>query len=155
MSMIARRLGQLGSAAPWLASLGAIGLLLLVWPAQRALGSSAQDQGESSSKRPSSPLPEDSSASDPAAKSRAAAEKDIDVGEFYTHKGDIDAAISRYQDAAAVAPNFAKPRLLLGEAFEKKGDKTAAVKYYKEYLQVDPKAPDKEKVQKKIEKLTR
>jgi tetratricopeptide (TPR) repeat protein len=153
--MIARRLGQLGGAARLLASLGAIGLFLLAWPARRALGSSPQDQGESSSKRNSSPLPEDSSASNPEAKSRAAAEKDIDVGVFYMHKGDVDAAIGRYQDAATVAPNYAKPRLLLGEAFEKKGDKTAAVKYYKEYLQVDPKAPDKEKVQKKIEKLTR
>ncbi len=153
--MIARRLRLLGSAACWFVALGAIALFFLVWPAQRVLGSSPQDPGESSSKRPSGPLPPDSSTSNPEAASRAAAEKDIDVGVFYMHKGDVDAAIGRYQDAAAVAPNFAKPRLLLGEAFEKKGDKAAAVKYYKEYLQVDPKAPDKEKVQKKIEKLTR
>ena len=84
---------------------------------------------------------------------RLAADKDIDIGTFYAHKGDADAAIGRYQDAAEVAPKYPKPRLLLAEAFEKKGDKAAAAKYYKEYLAVDPNAPDKQKIEKKIEKL--
>ena len=55
----------------------------------------------------------------------------------------------------AAAPKLAKARLLLAEAFEKKGDKSTAVKYYKEYLEVDPNAPDKQKILKKIEKLGR
>ena len=66
---------------------------------------------------------------------------------FYLHKGDVDAAIGRFQDAIRCAPNFAKPRLLLGKAYEKKHDNEAAVKYYKEYLQVFPNAPDAKKVQ--------
>jgi len=82
------------------------------------------------------------------------AEKDIDVGMFYLHKGDVDAAIDRFKDAIESRPNYAKPRLLLAEAYEKKGDKTEAIKYYKEYLQVFPGAPDAKKVQKKIEKLS-
>ncbi len=60
------------------------------------------------------------------------------------HKGDIDAAISRYKDAIRLRSNFAKPRLLLAEAYEKKHDKVNALKYYKEYLEVFPKASGRE-----------
>ena len=84
----------------------------------------------------------------------AEAQRDIDVGGYYMRKGDRDAAIDRYQDAADVAPKFGKPRLLLAEAYEKKNDKAAAVKYYKQYLEVVPDAPDKQKILKKIEKLS-
>jgi tetratricopeptide (TPR) repeat protein len=70
------------------------------------------------------------------------------------HKGDIDAAISRYKDAIRLRSNFAKPRLLLAEAYEKKNDKSSALKYYKEYLEVFPTAPDAKKIHSKIEKLS-
>jgi tetratricopeptide (TPR) repeat protein len=82
------------------------------------------------------------------------AQKDLDVGMFYLHKGNVDAAIDRFKDAIEQRPNFAKPRLLLAEAYEKKGDKQEALKYYKEYLQVFPDAPDGKNVRKKIEKLS-
>jgi tetratricopeptide (TPR) repeat protein len=82
------------------------------------------------------------------------AQQDIDVGTFYMHKGDMDAAISRFEDAIRLRTNFAKPRLLLAEAYEKKGDKAEAIRYYKEYLKVLPDAPDAKKVQQKIEKLS-
>ncbi len=78
----------------------------------------------------------------------------MEVGTFYMHKGDIDAAIPRFEDAISVKPGLAKPRILLAEAYEKKGDKAAAVKYYKEYLKVFPGAPDAKKIKSKIEKLT-
>jgi len=94
--------------------------------------------------------PEDNPAWDPFH-----AAQDIDVGTFYMHKGDMDAAIGRFQDAIRLRPNFAKPRLLIAEIYEKKGDKSEALHYYKEYLQVFPDAPDFKKVQKKIEKLSK
>jgi tetratricopeptide (TPR) repeat protein len=94
--------------------------------------------------------PEDNPAWDPFH-----AAQDIDVGTFYMHKGDMDAAIGRFQDAIRLRPNFAKPRLLIAEIYEKKGDKSEAVHYYKEYLQVLPDAPDAAKVKKKIEKLSK
>lgn len=94
--------------------------------------------------------PEDDPAWDPFH-----AQQDIDVGTFYMHKGDMDAAISRFEDAIRLRANFAKPRLLLGEAYEKKGDKSEAIRYYKEYLRVLPNAPDAKKVQEKIEKLSK
>jgi tetratricopeptide (TPR) repeat protein len=83
------------------------------------------------------------------------AQQDIEVGMFYLHKGDVDAAIDRFLDAIQRRPNFAKPRLLLGKAYEKKHDNESAVKYYKEYLQVLPGAPDAKEVQKRIEKLSK
>jgi tetratricopeptide (TPR) repeat protein len=82
------------------------------------------------------------------------AQKDLEVGMFYLHKGNVDAAIERFKDAIEQRPNFAKPRLLLAEAYEKKGDKAEALKYYKEYLHVFPTAPDLKSVRKKIEKLS-
>jgi tetratricopeptide (TPR) repeat protein len=82
------------------------------------------------------------------------AENDVEVGQFYMRKGDIDAAIGRFQDAIRLRSNFAKPRILCAEAFEKKGDKHEAVKYYKDYLKVFPHAPDAKKVQARIEKLS-
>ncbi|MGA9186131.1 MAG: tetratricopeptide repeat protein [Candidatus Acidiferrales bacterium] len=82
------------------------------------------------------------------------AQHDLDVGTFYMHKGDYDAAIGRFQDAIALQPKLAKPRYLIAEIYAKKGDKIAAAKYYREYLQVFPDAPDAKAVRKKIEKLT-
>jgi tetratricopeptide (TPR) repeat protein len=94
--------------------------------------------------------PEDDPAWDPFH-----AQQDIDVGMFYLHKGDIDAAISRFEDAVRLRANFAKPRLLLAECYEKKNDPSEAVRYYKEYLQVLPNAPDAKKVREKIDKLAK
>jgi tetratricopeptide (TPR) repeat protein len=81
------------------------------------------------------------------------AEKDLEVGQFYMKKGDIDAAIDRFQDAAAAKPGFAIPYRYLGEAQEKKGQKREAIKSYTRYLDLYPHAEDKDKVRKKIDKL--
>src|SRR5271168_4987435 len=105
--------------------------------------------GESSSK----PQPLPATMSDTGTYDPVSAEDDIEVGTFYMHKGDIDAAISRYKDAIRLRSNFAKPRLLLAEAYARKGDKASELKYYKEYLEVFPKAPDAKKIQNKIDKL--
>jgi len=82
------------------------------------------------------------------------AQQDVEIGLYYMHKGDIDAAIGRFEDAIKMKSGFAKPRLLLAQAYEKKGDKTTALKYYREYLKVFPDAPDAKKIQAKIAKLS-
>src|SRR5450432_3679221 len=110
---------------------------------------SPADQPKSKGAKPGVLPPEDDPAWDPFH-----AQQDIDVGEFYLHKGDLDAAITRFEDAIRLRANFAKPRILLAETYEKKGDKSEAVRYYKEYLQVLPGAPDAKKVKEKIEKLS-
>jgi len=101
----------------------------------------------------SNPLPmpgtEDKSTYDPFH-----AQQDVEVGEFYLHRGDIDGAIARFEDAIRLRDNFARPRLLLAECYEKKHQTAKALKYYREYLKVFPDAPDRKKVEKKIEKLS-
>jgi tetratricopeptide (TPR) repeat protein len=81
------------------------------------------------------------------------AEKDIEVGEHYMHKGDYDAAIDRFQDAIEAKPGYAIPFRYLGEAQEKKGLKKQAIKSYRRYLDLYPHAEDGEKIKKKLEKL--
>jgi tetratricopeptide (TPR) repeat protein len=81
------------------------------------------------------------------------AEKDLEVGQFYLKKGDLDAAIDRFQDAAAAKPGFAIPYRYLGEAQEKRGDKREALKSYRRYLDLYPHAEDAKRIQKKIDKL--
>ena len=81
------------------------------------------------------------------------AEKDIEVGKYYMNKGDPDAAIDRFLDAAEAKPGYAVPYRYLGEAYEKKGQKKPAVKAYQRYLDLYPKADDADKIRKKIEKL--
>lgn len=82
------------------------------------------------------------------------ASRSLEVGTFYMKKGDYDAAIDRFQEAAQRQPKLAKPYLLLGEAYEKKNDPASAVTAYRKYLQLFAKAPDQDKINKRIEKLT-
>ena len=81
------------------------------------------------------------------------AERSMDVGNFYLKKGDYDAAIDRFEEAARYNPKLAKPYLMLGEVYEKKGDSASAVTAYRKYLELFQKAPDRDKVQRRIEKL--
>jgi len=77
----------------------------------------------------------------------------MQVGMYYMHKGDVDAAIDRFQDATLAKPGYAVPFRYLAEAQEKKGMKKQAIKSYKRYLDLFPTAEDKDKIQKKIDKL--
>ncbi len=81
------------------------------------------------------------------------AEKDLEVGQYYMRKGDVDAAIDRFQDATTAKPGYAIPFRYLGEAQEKKGLKKQAIKSYQRYLDLVPRADDADKIRKKIEKL--
>ncbi len=81
------------------------------------------------------------------------AQRDLEVGQYYMHKGDLDAAIDRFEDAALAKPGYAIPFRFLGEAQEKKGLKRDAIKSYTRYLDLFPRAEDKEKIEKKIDKL--
>jgi tetratricopeptide (TPR) repeat protein len=81
------------------------------------------------------------------------ADKDMNVGKYYMKKGDVDAAIDRFEDATLAKPGYALPFLYLGEAYEKQGKKKPAAKAYQRYLDLNPKAEDGDKIRKKIEKL--
>jgi tetratricopeptide (TPR) repeat protein len=117
----------------------------------------AQDKGYSSSSAKqhaaASPTDNPNVPADPHKYDRYNAENDIEVADFYMHKGDPDAAIPRLEEASRLQPQYGKPRLMLAECYEKKHDPDNELKYYKEYLQVYPHAPDAKKIEKKIEKL--
>ena len=81
------------------------------------------------------------------------AEKDLEVGQYYMKKGDLDAAIDRFQDATVAKPGYAIPFRFLAEAQEKKGLKKQAIKSYQRYLDLYPHAEDGSKIKKKVEKL--
>jgi tetratricopeptide (TPR) repeat protein len=81
------------------------------------------------------------------------AEKSVEIGRFYMKKGNYDAAIDRFEDAAHAKPNFALPYRLMGEAYEKKREKAQAVKSYEKYLEILPSAEDGGKVRKRIVQL--
>lgn len=81
------------------------------------------------------------------------AEKDIEVGQYYMRKGDVDAAIDRFQDATTAKPGYAIPFRYLGEAQEKKGLRKQAIASYSRYLDLYPHAEDSGKIRKKIDKL--
>jgi len=123
--------------------------LLLFVPSLRAQSSSTPAPSPPSKKAEPAPAAEpDQPVWDPLR-----AEKAIEVGKFYMKKGDYDAAIDRFRDAAYYHPGYALPFKLLGEAQEKKGLKSEAVKSYEQYLKLYPHAEDREKVQKRIDKL--
>jgi tetratricopeptide (TPR) repeat protein len=131
---------MLSSAAPWDAS------------AHQNGGA----QGESSSKKPKSKTDNDSAtknAPDQPMWDPLRAEKDMEVGKYYMRKGDLDAAMDRFQDAALAKPGYAIPFRYLGECQEKKGMKREAIKSYRRYLDLYPHAEDADKIQKKIDKL--
>jgi tetratricopeptide (TPR) repeat protein len=115
-------------------------------------------RNETVEKTGKSPAPAPATADNPA-KSDAYdpmhAAKDVEVGTYYMHKGDISAAIDRFKHAITLRENFAKPRLLLGECYEKKDDPENAIHYYQEYLKVLPHAPAADKIRERIARLTR
>jgi tetratricopeptide (TPR) repeat protein len=80
-------------------------------------------------------------------------ERSLDVGNFYLKKGEYDAAIDRFEEAARDNPKSAKPYLLLGETYEKKNDSSSAITAYRKYLDLFQKAPDRDKILRRIEKL--
>src|SRR6202045_1583595 len=93
------------------------------------------------------------SAADQPAWDPLRAEKDLQVGQYYMRKGDVDAAIDRFQDAALAKPGYAIPFRYLGEAQEKKGLKKPAIKSYQRDLDLVPHGDDGDKIRKKIAKL--
>jgi len=81
------------------------------------------------------------------------AEKDLEVGQYYLRKGNVDAAIDRFEDAVLAKPGYALPFRYLGEAQEKKGLQREAIKSYSRYLDLYPRAEDRAKIEKRIAKL--
>jgi len=84
---------------------------------------------------------------------RLAAVKDIEIGQYYMNKGNLDAAIDRLHDAAVSYPTYAEPWRLMGIAYEKKGQLGEAIKADQEYLRLYPHAQIRKKLEAHIEEL--
>src|SRR5580692_10711134 len=141
--------------------LGTAGIILFL----PGLPLRAQDPAPESSSKPAEPptpkkpdskkKPDSATqnASDQPAWDPLRAEKDLEVGQYYMRKGDVDAAIDRFQDATTAKPGYAIPFRYLGEAQEKKGLRKQAIASYSRYLDLFPHAEDGDKIRKKIDKL--
>jgi len=81
------------------------------------------------------------------------AEKAIEVGRFYLKRGNLDAALERFQDAARFKPGYGLPYRWMGQTYEKMRLKPKAVSAYRKYLELYPSAEDAGKIRKRIEKL--
>ena len=115
-------------------------------PAQDPAAKPTQRAQDQPPKPPVKPVPNKdsatSSAPDQPIYDPLRAEKDLEVGQYYMRKGDVDAAIDRFEDATVAKPGYALPFLYLGEAHEKKGQKRLAAKAYRRYLDLSPHAED-------------
>src|SRR6266446_463902 len=146
----------------------AIPILSAIFLLFAALPVHAQEPQPESSSKPASPPNDDRKPKSPAKQKKDTAtqnasdqptwdplraEKDLDVGQYYMKKGDVDAAIDRFQDATVAKPGYAIPFRFLAEAQEKKGLKKQAIKSYQRYLDLYPHAEDGDKIKKKLEKL--
>ena len=143
---------------PILAALFALSVLgkVSVRAPQQGSSSKPADTPPAAPTKPSSKKDKDTAtqnASDQPTWDPLRAEKDLEVGQYYMKKGDMDAAIDRFQDATLAKPGYAIPFRFLGEAQQKKGLKKQAIKSYQRYLDLFPHAEDGDKVRKKIEKL--
>ena len=68
--------------------------------------------------------------------------KCVDVGNFYLHKGDLKAALSRFQEAVQDDPHYAPAYLGLGKVYERMKEKRKALDAFKRYLDELPSAKD-------------
>lgn len=81
------------------------------------------------------------------------AEKAMEVGRFHLKRGNLYAAIERFQDAARFKPGYAIPYRWMGQTYEKMRLKPDAVTSYRKYLELYPSAEDAAKIRKRIAKL--
>ena len=85
------------------------------------------------------------------------AQKEVQTGNFYFHKGNFRAAEGRFKEATMWNSGYEEAWLRLGEAEEKLRDKKAAKEAYEKYVELasDQKEPKDQKklaeIRKKIE----
>ena len=136
--------------ANWLV-IAAAALLTAVSTPARAQDPPEKKQQEKPKKDPPSDAAEDTK--DQPMWDPLRAEKDLEVGQYYMKRGDVDAAIDRFEDAILAKPGYALPYRYLGDAQEKRGLKRQAIQSFTKYLDLYPHAEDAAKIHKRIEKL--
>jgi tetratricopeptide (TPR) repeat protein len=82
-----------------------------------------------------------------------AAEKDIEVGEYYLKTGNVKAALARFRSALYNKPNDATATFRLAQALEKAKQLAEARENYARYLKVLPKGEFAAECQKALERI--
>ena len=77
----------------------------------------------------------------------------VERGDFYFHKGNYSAAVSRYDEATKWNDGNAIAWRSLAEAEEKKSNKKAALDAYQKYLELSPDAKDAKEIKNRLAKL--
>jgi tetratricopeptide (TPR) repeat protein len=68
--------------------------------------------------------------------------KCVEIGNFYLRKGDVKAALSRFEEALKDNPHYAPVYLGLGKVYERMKQKDKALRAYQHYLDELPSAKD-------------
>jgi len=68
--------------------------------------------------------------------------KCVEIGNAYLHKGRINAALSRFQEALKDNPNYAQAYLGLGKVYERMKENQKALNAYEHYLDELPSTKD-------------
>jgi len=68
--------------------------------------------------------------------------KCVEIGNVYLHKGNLDGALSRFQEAVQDDPHYARAYLGLGKVYERKKEKQKALDSFKRYLDELPSAKE-------------
>ena len=66
----------------------------------------------------------------------------VEVGNFYLHRGDLKAALSRFEEAVKDDPHYAPAYLGLGKVYERMKQKQKALDAYQRYLDELPSAKE-------------
>jgi tetratricopeptide (TPR) repeat protein len=81
------------------------------------------------------------------------AQKELNVGLYYFHKGSYRGAALRFREATKWNPGFAEAWLRLGETAEKQKDTQVIKEAYSKYLELEPNARNAAEIRKKLKKL--
>jgi tetratricopeptide (TPR) repeat protein len=84
--------------------------------------------------------------------------KCVEIGNVYLHKGNLKAALSRFQEAVKDNPHYAPAYLGLGKVYERMREKQKALAAYQRYLDELPSAKDAAEArdaQRAVERLRR
>jgi tetratricopeptide (TPR) repeat protein len=81
------------------------------------------------------------------------AQKEVNIGDFYSRKGSHRAAAARYLEATKWNPSYAEAFWKLAQAREKLNESAQALEAYQKYVELEPASKQAKDARKKIADL--
>lgn len=81
------------------------------------------------------------------------AQKDIEVGDYYAKRGNLRAALARYESALTFQDNNGEAIWKAALTAEKMGNKQAAAKHYRDYVAILPRGEHRSDAEKALQRL--